>query len=104
MLDVYKRQVLDLCCGSGAIGLSLAALCPGVKVTCSDVSKGALAVARRNASRLCGGRKVDFEEGSLLKPFKGRFRTKKFDMIISNPPYIKLSLIHISLCEKESGV
>lgn len=86
-------DVLDLCCGSGAIGLSLAALCPGVKVTCSDVSKGALAVARRNASRLCGGRKVDFEEGSLLKPFKGRFRTKKFDMIISNPPYIKSGVI-----------
>lgn len=86
-------DVLDLCCGSGAIGVSLAALCPGVKVTCSDISKGALAVAKGNASRLCGGKKVDFEEGSLLKPFKGRFRNKRFDMIISNPPYIKTAVI-----------
>lgn len=86
-------DVLDLCCGSGAIGVSLAALCPGVKVTCSDISKGALAVAKGNASRLCGGKKVDFEEGSLLKPFKGRFRNRRFDMIISNPPYIKTAVI-----------
>ncbi len=86
-------DVLDLCCGSGAIGISLAALCANVKVTCSDISKGALAVAKGNASKLCGGKKVDFEEGSLLKPFKGRFRNKRFDMIISNPPYIKTSVI-----------
>lgn len=96
-LPVKKRRdwdVLDLCCGSGAIGISLASLCPGVsKVVCSDISKGALAVARRNASKLGVSKKVDFEEGSLLKPFKGRFRSKKFDMIISNPPYIKTSVI-----------
>lgn len=95
-MPIKKKRdydVLDLCCGSGAIGISLAALCPGVKVTCSDINKGALGVARRNASKLAAGRKIDFEEGSLLKPFKGRFRNKKFDMIISNPPYIKTSVI-----------
>ena len=86
-------DVLDLCCGSGAIGVSLAALCPKVKVTCSDLSKDAIAVAKQNAAKLAGGKKVNFEEGNLLMPFKGRFKNKKFDMIISNPPYIKTSVI-----------
>ena len=86
-------DVLDLCCGSGAIGVSLAALCPKVKVTCSDLSKDAISVARQNASKLAGGKKISFEEGNLLMPFKGRFKNKKFDMIISNPPYIKTSVI-----------
>lgn len=86
-------DVLDLCCGSGAIGVSLAALCPNVKVTCSDLSKDAIAVAKQNVAKLAGGKKVTFEEGNLLMPFKGRFRNKKFDMIISNPPYIKTSVI-----------
>ena len=86
-------DVLDLCCGSGAIGVSLAALCPNVKVTCSDLSKDAIAVAKQNAAKLAGGKKVAFEEGNLLMPFKGRFKNKKFDMIITNPPYIKTSVI-----------
>jgi len=86
-------DVLDLCCGSGAIGVSLAALSPKVKVTCSDISKDAIAVAKKNAAKLAAGRKVTFEEGNLLMPFKGRFKNKKFDMIISNPPYIKTSVI-----------
>lgn len=88
-----EYEVLDLCCGSGAIGISLAALCGNVKVTCSDLSRDALDVARRNAAKLAGGRKVTFVEGNLLMPFKGRFKTKRFDMIVSNPPYIKTSVI-----------
>lgn len=84
-------DVLDLCCGSGAIGLSLGKLCSNVKVTCSDLSADALTVAKENAAKL--GIKANFQEGNLLMPFKGRFKTKKFDMIISNPPYIKTSVI-----------
>ncbi len=86
-------EVLDLCCGSGAIGVSLAALVANVKVTCSDISKDAIAVAKQNASKLAAGKKITFTEGNLLMPFKGRFKNKKFDMIISNPPYIKTSVI-----------
>lgn len=84
-------EVLDLCCGSGAIGLSLGKLCSNVKVTCSDLSKDALSVARENGAKL--GVKASFQEGNLLLPFKGRFKNKKFDLIISNPPYIKTSVI-----------
>ena len=85
-------EVLDLCCGSGAIGLSLAKLCVAVKVTCADISGDALEVARQNAEKL-GLSKVSFQQGNLLLPFKGRFKNKKFDLIISNPPYIKTSVI-----------
>lgn len=85
-------EILDLCCGSGAIGLSIAKLCQNVKMTCSDISGQALEVARKNAEKL-GLSKVNFQEGNLLEPFKGRFRNRKFDMIISNPPYIKSSVI-----------
>lgn len=87
-----EYEVLDLCCGSGAIGLSLAKICPNTKVTLSDISKDAIEVARENAQRIDAG-KVTFEKGNLLTPFKGRFKNKKFDLIISNPPYIKTSVI-----------
>lgn len=86
------KDVLDLCCGSGAIGVSLAKLCPKIKVTCSDISKDALKTARENAAQL-GCKTVKFEEGDMFSPFKGRLGNKKFDMIISNPPYIASDVI-----------
>lgn len=86
-------DVLDLCCGSGAIGISLASLCDNVKVTCSDISQEAIVIANENAERLGVGKKVGFECGNLLVPFKGKFKNKKFDLIISNPPYIKTGVI-----------
>lgn len=95
-LPIKKKKefdVLDLCCGSGAIGLSLAKGCGNAKITCADVSKEALKVAKQNARKLELGKRVTFEEGNLLVPFKGRFKNKKFDLIISNPPYIKTSVI-----------
>ena len=94
LLQKAKKDwdILDLCCGSGAIGLSLAKLCQNVKVWCSDLSEDALSVAKENAARL-GLSKITFQQGSLLEPFQKRFRHRKFDLIISNPPYIKSSVI-----------
>lgn len=77
--------VLDLCTGSGAIGLSIATLVPGAEVTLSDVSPGALEVARKNAHLL--NVDVNIRHGDLFKAV-GR---EKFDMIVSNPPYIRRS-------------
>ena len=75
-------RVLDLCCGSGCIGLTLAAERPSLQVTLSDCSRDALDVAAANAARYslqvslrCG----DLAEG--LPP-------ASFDCIVSNPPYI----------------
>lgn len=95
LLPKKKKEfdVLDLCCGSGAIGLSLASLCDNVKVTCSDISQEAIAVTKENAEKLGLTKKVSFECGNLLVPFKGKFKNKKFDLIISNPPYIKTGVI-----------
>lgn len=75
-------SALDVGTGSGAIAVSLKLLRPELEVTASDISPGALGVARRNAERL--GAQVDFREGSLLEPFAGR----RFDILVSNPPYI----------------
>ena len=88
-------DILDLCTGSGAIGISLAKLLTGVKVnvTCSDVSKVALEVARKNAGKLGVSKNIKFAEGDMFAPFDGRFKKKKFDLIASNPPYIESDVI-----------
>lgn len=85
-------DVLDLCCGSGAIGVSIAALAKDVHVTCSDLSKEALEVAERNA-RLNDCKSVKFTESDMFDAFCGRLGKKKFNLIISNPPYIPPSVI-----------
>ncbi|MDO4745855.1 MAG: peptide chain release factor N(5)-glutamine methyltransferase [Bacillota bacterium] len=82
-------EVLDLCCGSGAIGISLAKICSNIKVTASDISAEAIAVATENAALLRA--KVKFVEGDMFEPHSG----KKFDMIVSNPPYIRTAMISI---------
>lgn len=75
-------NVLDLCTGSGAIGLSIKTLVPKARVTLTDVSRDALDVARRNAHDLCAD--VELRHGDLFKAV-GR---ERFDLIASNPPYI----------------
>lgn len=82
-------DVLDLCCGSGAIGISLAKICSNIKVTASDISPEAIAVATENAASLRA--KVKFVEGDMFEPLNG----KKFDMIVTNPPYIRTAMISI---------
>ncbi len=84
-------RILDLCCGSGAIGISMAKLCPNVKkVLCTDISEVALAVAKENSAAAGTGKKVDFAAGDM---FEALGKKAKFDMIISNPPYIESSII-----------
>jgi len=75
-------KILDLCCGSGAIGLAIKSKIYDSKVTMSDISKEALAVANKNKENL----KLDVEiiESDLFQNIND-----KFDCIISNPPYIK---------------
>lgn len=86
------REILDLCCGSGAIGISIAKLCERTKVTCSDISGDALKTAESNA-RLNGCKSVKLEKSDLFSAFRGKLGKKKFDMIISNPPYIESRII-----------
>lgn len=76
------RTVLDIGTGSGCIAVSLQKLLAGAKVTATDISAAALAVAQRNAEK--HGAAIDFLQGSLFTPVAGR----SFDLIVSNPPYI----------------
>ena len=85
LVDVQRREkpaVLDLCAGSGCIGLSVKTLAPDARLTLADVSRDALEVARRNAHQL--GVDAELRHGDLFEAV-GR---AKFDVIVSNPPYI----------------
>lgn len=73
---------LDLCCGSGCIGISAALDVPPAHVHAADLSEDALAVTRRNADALHAG--IALHQGDLFAAVKGM----KFDLIVSNPPYI----------------
>ncbi len=74
-------KILDLCTGSGAIGLKLKSVFKNAKVTLSDISELALKVAKENSESL--GLDVEIIQGDLFENIK-----EKYDVIISNPPYI----------------
>lgn len=75
--------ILDLGCGSGAIGLTLKRLCKNSKVTLVDISKEALNIAKENAKRQ--QLDVNFIESNWFS----NIEYQQFDIIVSNPPYIK---------------
>ena len=79
-------RILDLCTGSGCIGLAIAQRIRDAKVTLADISKDALTVAKSNVTQLkLTGRVTCYQADALGQPdnFLG-----KFDLIVSNPPYI----------------
>jgi release factor glutamine methyltransferase len=79
-------RILDLCTGSGCIGLAIASRVKDARVTLADISKDALAVAKRNVTRTHMSGRVSCIQVNALAPapaFLG-----KFDMIVSNPPYV----------------
>ena len=80
-MDASPR-ILDLCCGSGCIGITLKLRIPSSAVYMSDLSSAAADVARRNAERLSAD--VSVGTGDLFE----NIRDRNFDLIISNPPYI----------------
>jgi len=83
---VQGAKVLDLCTGSGCIAWSVALERPDAKVTAVDISKDALELARSQNS----GAEIEFLEADVLKDnwYRG---LGQFDLILSNPPYIKQS-------------
>lgn len=76
-----KISIIDLGTGSGCIAITLKRMLPKSNVTAVDISQNALEVALQNA--LKNGVEVHFQRGDMLEEVKGRF-----DVIISNPPYI----------------
>lgn len=88
VLKYYVRKsqglaIIDIGTGSGAIGVVLAVEFPSARIFATDISPGALTVARQNAIAHGVEGRMDFLEGSLFGTASG-----PFDIIVSNPPYI----------------
>lgn len=88
-------HIADVGTGTGCIALGLASELPQAQIVATDLSEEALALARRNAQALGLEGRVRFVHGDLLEPFLSHygsaatdFRTRGFDLIVSNPPYV----------------
>ena len=86
-------KVLDLCCGSGCIGISFKLYHRDTKLTLSDISKDALAVARKNLERH-GIEDADINCGDLFEN-----NTDSYDIILCNPPYIESAVVETLMPE-----
>lgn len=75
------KSIVDIGTGSGCIAITLKKFFPEILVDAVDISKDALEVAKKNANK--NNANINFYEGNLLEPLN-----KKYDVIISNPPYI----------------
>ena len=83
--DAVSR-VLDVCTGSGCVAVTIAAERPQASVWATDLMPGALEVARKNAEAHQVDGRVTFFQGDLLGAVPADSR---FDVIVSNPPYVK---------------
>ena len=86
---INAKKFLDLCTGSGAIAVSLAKYIDRSFVTAVDISRKALNVAKLNAKNNEVEDRITFVESDLFKNLK----KEKYDMIVSNPPYIKREVL-----------
>ncbi|MDN6180477.1 MAG: 50S ribosomal protein L3 N(5)-glutamine methyltransferase [Halomonas subglaciescola] len=82
--DEPPARVLDLCTGSGCIGIATALHLPACEVTLADLSQDALAVARENITRHDVGERVRAVASDVFDGLAGQ----RFDLIVSNPPYV----------------
>ena len=93
----YSLTMLDLGTGSGAIALAIAASQPNVRVVATDASQAALDIAQQNAAHLRLSNRVSFCLGHWYGALQTLGNTRhRFDLILSNPPYIQADDPHLS--------
>ncbi len=83
------KKILDLCTGSGAIAVSLAKYLPQSEITAIDISNEALKIAKKNAISNNVENQITFVNSDMFT----NLNEEKFDIIVSNPPYIKTNVI-----------
>ena len=86
---INAKKILDLCTGSGAIAISLAKYIENSEITAVDISKKALNIAKKNAINNNVQNQITFVESDLYN----RIKKDKYDIIVSNPPYIRKDII-----------
>jgi len=83
-----EARVLDVGTGSGAVALAIARERPRAQLTATDISPAALEIARENAEELGMSQRICLLPGNLFEPVAG----ERFDLVVSNPPYVAESL------------
>lgn len=86
---INAKKIMDLCTGSGAIAVSLAKYIENSEITAVDISKKALNIAKKNAINNNVQNQITFVESDLFN----RIKKDKYDIIVSNPPYIRKDII-----------
>lgn len=86
---INAKKILDLCTGSGAIAVSLAKYLPQTEITAIDISNDALKIAKKNAVSNHVENQITFISSDMFT----NLNEEKFDIIVSNPPYIKTNVI-----------
>ncbi len=86
---INAKKILDLCTGSGAIAISLAKYIENSQITATDISEKALEIAEKNAIEQKVDRQIAFLQSDLFNDIP----KEKYDIIVSNPPYIKKDVI-----------
>lgn len=83
-LEAEPERILDLCTGSGCIGIACAYAFPEAQVDLVDIDAGALDVCRRNLARHAEGAPIRVVQSDLFAELSGQI----YDLIVSNPPYV----------------
>jgi release factor glutamine methyltransferase len=86
--EKQKIRVMDICCGSGNLGLAIAHYNPEAIVFATDLSEEAVALTRDNISFLNLNQRVKAEHGDLFSAFENDEYYKNIDLVVCNPPYI----------------
>ena len=85
-----RANILDLCAGTGAVGIALARRLPGSKCTCVELSEKAMPYLKENIARFAPDSVTAVKADVLCEPAFGK---NSFDAIVSNPPYIRTDVI-----------